>query len=115
MRPAVTALVPGGPARPPHAHHAAASPARSPRPSRLSWAALYRRVVREALEVCPRCAGPMKVLAAVTDPDVARAILTHLDLPTETPPIAPARAPPQLPIWPGAFDPPPDLDAFDPA
>jgi hypothetical protein len=114
LRPAVTALVPAGSRRSPHAPHAS-PPARSPRPSRLPWAELFRRAFRHDLLVCPRCAGPMKVLAAVTEPDVARAILAHLDLPTASPPIAPARAPPQLPIWPGAFDPPPDLDAFDPA
>ena len=46
---------------------------------------------------------------------IAATILTRLALPTETLPTAPARGPPQLPIWPGALDPPPDLDAFDPA
>ena len=45
------------------------------------------------------------------------AILTHLGLPTEPAPVAPARAPPQVPIWPGALAPypAPDADAFDPA
>ena len=57
----------------------------------------------------------MRVLAAITDPVVVVAILTHLDLPTEPPPRAPARAPPQLPFWPDGVDPVPDLDAFDPA
>ena len=117
LRPAVTALVPGhrglGPA--PHAHDptAASPPAR--RPSRLPWAELYRRVFREDLLVCPRCAGPVRVLAAITDPAVVAAILTHLGLPTEPPAVAPARAPPQVPFWPGGCDPHPHLDAYDPA
>ena len=102
-----------GPA--PHAHHAAhAKPAR-PSPSRLPWSELFRRVFREDLLVCPRCTGRMRVLAAITDPAVVDAILTHLDLPTEPPTVAAARAPPQVPLWPGALDRPADLDAYDPA
>ena len=34
-------------------------------------------------------------MAFVTDPDVVRAILEHLRLPTTAPPIPPARGPPQ--------------------
>jgi hypothetical protein len=117
LRPAVTALVPGhrGQAPAPHAHDptAASPPAR--RPSRLPWAELYRRVFRDDLLVCPRCAGPVRVLAAITDPAVVAAILTHLDLPTEPPPVAPARAPPQALFWPDGSDPLPDLDAYEPA
>ena len=63
---------------------------------------------------CPRCTGPMTELAAITEPEVVHAILVHLGLPTEAPAVAPARAPPLRALWPGALDPPPDLDAFDP-
>ena len=99
----------------PNAHDptAASPPAR--RPSRLPWAELYRRVFRDDLLVCSRCAGPVRVLAAITDPAVVAAILTHLDLPTEPPQVAAARAPPQVPFWPAGSDPLPDLDAYDPA
>ena len=115
LRAAVTALVPGNLGPAPHAHHAAhAKPAR-PSPSRLPWSELFRRVFREDLLVCPRCTGRMRVLAAITDPAVVDAILTHLDLPTEPPTVAAARAPPQVPLWPGALDRPADLDAYDPA
>jgi len=34
--------------------------------------------------------------------------------PTEPPTVARARAPPQVPRWPGALDPPDDLDAYAP-
>ena len=57
----------------------------------------------------------MRVLAAITEPEVVDAILTHLGLPTEPLAVAAARAPPLLAIWPGALDPPADLDVFDPA
>ena len=57
----------------------------------------------------------MRVLAAITEPAVVDAIRTHLGLPTEPPAAAAARAPPLRAIWPGALDPSPDLDAFDPA
>jgi len=89
-----------------------AEPAPVARPSRLPWAELFRRVFREDLRACPRCTGGMRVLAAITDPEVVDAILTHLGVPTEPPGVAPARAPPPVPIGPGAVG-PSDLDAFD--
>lgn len=70
---------------------------------------------RDDLRVCPRCAGPVRVLAAITDPPVVTAILAHLDLPTEPLQVAAARAPPQALFWPDGSDPLPDLDAYDPA
>ena len=118
LRAGVTALVPGTPrpsAATPHPHrepNADRAPSRPP--SRLPWAELLRRVFRDDLLVCPRCTGAMQVLATITDPDVVVAILTHLGAPTEPPAIAAARAPPQIPVWPGAFDAPADLDAYDP-
>lgn len=116
LRPAVTALVPGHRAQDPapHAHGSTTTSPPARRPSRLPWAELYRRVFRDDLRVCPRCAGPVRVLAAITDPAVVVAILTHLDLPSEPPQVAAARAPPQVLFWPGS-DPHPDHDAYDPA
>ena len=46
--------------------------------------------------------GKMLLDAVIEDPAVIKTILTHLGLPTELPPVAPARSPPQL-----SFD---DLD-----
>ena len=43
------------------------------------------------------------------------ALLTHLGAPTERPAVAAARAPPQVALWPGRFDPPAGPDAYDPA
>jgi hypothetical protein len=39
---------------------------------------------------CPACDGKMRVLAAITQPDVAKRILKCLSLPPRAPPIAPA-------------------------
>ena len=41
-----------------------------------------------ALDVllCPRCAGPMRVVAVIEDERVARRILEHLGLPARAPP-----------------------------
>ena len=44
---------------------------------------------------CPHCAGPRKLIALINDGLVVRKILAHLGLPTEPPPMAPARAPPE--------------------
>jgi hypothetical protein len=47
------------------------------------------------------CGGKMRVLAFITEPRVVHRILDHVGLPTEAPPVAPARAPPQasFPGW----------------
>ena len=70
---------------------------------------------REDLEVCPRCTGPVQVIAAITDPDVIAAILAHLD--RAAPPVPSARAPPDPAAWSVSEgrDLEPDLDAYDPA
>jgi hypothetical protein len=40
---------------------------------------------------CPRCSAALVVLALISDPPVIAKILSHLHLPTEPPPLAPAR------------------------
>ena len=45
--------------------------------------------------LCPRCGEPMRIIAFVLDPPVIERILRHIGEPTETPPILPARSPPQ--------------------
>jgi hypothetical protein len=67
-----------------------------------------------ALDVlsCPRCQGPMRLIAVIDNPLVARRILVHLGLP--------ARAPPRgrgsrsgLERLPGLVTDPDPTDAFD--
>ncbi len=62
---------------------------------RMSWAQLLKRVFNIDIEVCPKCAGPMKIIAAIEDPKVIKKILDHLELPSIAPRFAPARGPPQ--------------------
>ncbi len=57
---------------------------------RLRWAELLKRVFELDALRCPLCAGKMRVLAAITQPDVAMRILKCLSLPPRAPPIAPA-------------------------
>jgi len=67
-----------------------------PKHVRIAWAELLRRTYAVDALACPRCdGGRMRLIATIKDPDVIRKILGHLGLPTEPPPIAPARAPPQ--------------------
>ena len=61
--------------------------ARQPYP----WADLMRRVFAIDVLECPRCHGPMKILAAIHPPDTAGAILECLGLPVRSPPVTPAR------------------------
>ncbi|MSP62628.1 MAG: hypothetical protein EXR72_20330 [Myxococcales bacterium] len=63
-----------------------AGPDNATRQRRLSWAVLMRRTWGLAVLVCPRCSGPMDLIAAIEDADVARRILTHLGLPARAPP-----------------------------
>jgi hypothetical protein len=60
-----------------------------------SWAELMRRVFAIDVLGCPRCQGPMKILAPIHPPDTTRKILQCLGLPARPPPIAPARPDPQ--------------------
>jgi len=62
---------------------------------RLSWAQLLRRVFALEILLCPLCGGQRRVIAAIEKGAVAKAILECLGLPTELPPRAAARGPPQ--------------------
>ena len=77
------------------------NPTRPVRPLRqhLPWAELLRRVFAVDVLVCPRCLGPMTVLAALSDPPVLAKILTHLGLPSTSPALAPARRRGQLHLF----------------
>jgi hypothetical protein len=81
--PSQTELVPC-----PHAEEAES--ARQRRPN-LTWAQLMQRVFAIDVLQCPRCLGPMRVLAAIHAPEATRKILECLGLPCRAPPVAPAR------------------------
>ena len=66
------------------------------------WAELMRRVLAVDVLECPRCHGPMRILAAIHPPDAAAAILECLGLPARPPPAASARR------VVGLFDPDPE-------
>ena len=75
-------------------HRGRASPA-----YRVRWAKLLARVFRHQVLCCPHCGARRAIVAAITDRDVATAILSHLGLPTDAPELAPARAPPQTEMF----------------
>ena len=61
-------------------------------PRRFPWAELMRRVFAvDVLECPPPCGGRLRILVAIHDRDVVRAILDCLDLPSRAPPVLPAR------------------------
>ena len=74
----------------------------SMKPRRTRWAALLQRVFAVDALACPRCGATLRLLAAIEDPAVARAILGCLALP--------ARAPPPATGQPTASQPDPDPD-----
>lgn len=57
---------------------------------RIAWADLLKRVLGVDALRCPGCAGRMRLIAAITEPDVARQILECLSLPPRAPPLTPA-------------------------
>jgi hypothetical protein len=68
---------------------------RAPNPAplrqrRLPWAELLRRVFDLDALRCDRCGARMRILAAIEQPDVARAILECLGLSSRAPPLSPA-------------------------
>ncbi len=56
-------------------------------PRRTAWADLLQRVFEVDALRCPECGGRMRILSAITEPDVARRILACLDLPSRAPPL----------------------------
>lgn len=64
------------------------------RSRRLPWADLLRRVFADDVLQCP-CGGRRSVIGVVTDPALARTLLTTLGLASEPVTFAPARDPPQ--------------------
>ena len=59
----------------------------------LPWHELLRRVFAVDVMTCPMCSAPLTVIAYLTDVSVVHKILAHLQLPTASPPLAPARYP----------------------
>jgi hypothetical protein len=55
----------------------------------MAWADLLQRVFEVDALCCPRCGARMRVLSAITDPDVARRILDCLRMPSRAPPLVP--------------------------
>lgn len=53
----------------------------------LTWAQRLKRVFAIDITLCPLCGGQLRVIADVTDPDLIRKILDHIN----------SRAPPRLP------------------
>jgi hypothetical protein len=74
------------------------SPDDADRQRRLDWARLLKRSYHVDALVCPRCDGPMRLIALIEDQPTARRILEHLALPSPK-----TRAPPP-PDHSAAFD-----------
>jgi hypothetical protein len=68
--------------------------------TRIDWATLLKRIHGIEALACP-CGGRLRVIALITEPEVAAAILTSLHLPPAAPPISKAHSP-------DYYDPAPD-------
>ena len=44
----------------------------------MRWAQRLKRVFKVDVETCPKCGGPVKLIACIEDPPVIERILTHL-------------------------------------
>ena len=67
-----------------------------PLPNRIAWADLLQRVFEVDALRCPACGGRMRILSAITAPDVARRILAWLDMPSRAPPLGAPSAKPEM-------------------
>ena len=59
--------------------------------AKRAWARLIKQVSEVDPLVCPRCAGPMRLIAFIEQREVIEQILTHLGLwpaPAHSPPVA---------------------------
>jgi len=76
----------------------ASVPTVAPPPRHMAWADLLQRVFEVDALRCPQCGGRMRILSAITEPDVARGILACLDMPSRAPPLGkPKDKPAELP------------------
>lgn len=89
------------------------TPASSPPPLRYARGSSHHPCRPWHVETCPRCGGRMKLVALVKDPHSARRVLGHLGLPTEPPPLGPARGPPFARSPERRLRPSPQADMFD--
>jgi len=69
----------------------------------MTWAQRLKRVFNIDIETCPRCGGPVKVIACIEEQELIDKILAHIkekEARTPKPPtlVPPPRAPPILPL-----------------
>jgi hypothetical protein len=67
-------------------------------PSKASlfrWAMLLARIFEVLPLSCPKCNHPMRIISFIEDPHTIRKVLTHINEPTQPPPITQARGPPE--------------------
>jgi hypothetical protein len=77
--------------------HAAEASTGSPR---WIWARLLKRMFALDMATCPFCSqGALRIIAAITQGEVIRKILRHLQLAADPPSIAPARARQEAFAW----------------
>ena len=79
------------------------APTPAERRASMTWAQRLKRVFNIDIETCPACAGAVRIIACIEDPEVIEKILTHLDEKggsAEASRRPPCRAPPQT----GLFD-----------
>jgi hypothetical protein len=68
----------------------------------MTWAQRLKRVFNIDIEICPKCAGALRIIACIEDPVVIDKILTHLDkkAASANPAALPQpRAPPQADLF----------------
>ena len=61
----------------------------------IPWSSLLARIFNIDVEICSKCSGKMKIIAAIEDPKVIRKILEHMGLALMPPPPYPARGLPK--------------------
>jgi hypothetical protein len=88
-------------------------PSTPPPPAKLpskKWRDILLQVWHTDPLICPQCQHPMRVIAVIDQREVVEKILRHLGLWSGTPPLAPARSPPDGADGPWTREPFDDVD-----
>ncbi|MBK9130424.1 MAG: hypothetical protein IPM20_02095 [Gammaproteobacteria bacterium] len=86
-----------GPAAPTDSHSDCNNPPTAP----LTWAQRLKRVFDIDITLCPLCGGQLRVITHITDPDLIRKILDHVQ--KRAPPTLPPRRAPSDTTYPDLF------------
>ena len=62
----------------------------------MGWAKMLKRVFDIDIQICSKCGGQIKIIAAIQNQQVIKRILIHLGENSKVPELSPPRGPPEI-------------------